>query len=502
MANTFYRPIVVSLAVGLLATACTVGPNYKKPPVTVPPAFKEAAPPAVVAAAASQLAPAQPRDAVARGKWWETFGDGQLNGLEEQVAVSNQTIAQAEARFRAARAAVLGARSGQFPTVTAGAATTRSRASSSRSIVRQTLPGLTVTDYQLPIDASWEVDLWGRVRRGVESSVATAQASAADVATAILSMQSDLALDYFQMRGLDAEKQLLDSTVDGYGKALQLTILRHNQGVSSGVDVAQAETQVATVRAQSTDLGVSRAQFEHAIAVLTGRPPSAFTLAASDAGILPPAIPVALPAQLLERRPDVAAAERSVAAANAQIGVAKAAYFPTLSLTASGGFESAAISTLLSWPSRFWSLGPSLVQTLVDGGKRRAATEQATFAWEETVAAYRQSVLGAFQDVEDNLAALRILAQEASEQAAAVAAAERSLDLANSRYQGGITTYLEVITAQTAALANQRTAIELLTRRMTASVLLVKALGGGWNVTDLPSPRVIVADQRGAAIQK
>ena len=493
MFNKHSRQAGILAAVAVIAAGCTVGPNYKKPPVTVPPAFKEAAPPEMAAAAASRLKPAQPQDAASRGMWWQVFNDPQLNALEEQVAVSNQTIAQAEARYRAARAAVLGARSGLSPTVTAGASATRSRASSTRSLSGLRLTGLTVNDYQLPVDFSYEIDLWGRVRRSVEASVAGAQASAADVATATLSMQSELALDYFQLCGLDAEKQLLDSTVAGYEKALQLTQLRHDQGVASGVDVAQAETQLATTRAQSTDLGVQRAQFEHAMAVLVGKPPALFDLPASRAGIVPPLIPATLPADLLQRRPDIASAERSVAAANAQIGVAKAAYFPTLGLSASGGLESSALSTLLSWPSRFWSLGPSLVETIFDGGKRRSATEQATAGWEETVAAYRQSVLSAFEDVEDNLAALRILAQEATEQAAAVEAAQRSLDLASSRYQGGITTYLEVITAQTAALANQRSAIELLARRMVASVLLVKALGGGWNVGDLPAPRAVVA---------
>lgn len=459
----------------------------------MPPAFREAAPPEMTAAAAAQLKPAQPLDAASRGKWWEVFNDPQLNALEEQVAVSNQTIAQAEARFRAARAAVLGARSGLFPTVMTGANATRSRASSTRSLSGLRLTGLVINDFQLPVDATYELDLWGRVRRGVEASVASAQASAADVATATLSMQSELALDYFQLRGLDAEKQLLDSTATAYDKALQLTVARHNQGVVSGVDVAQAETQLATTRAQSTDLGVSRAQFEHAIAVLVGKPPAALSLALSSAAVAPPAVPAMLPADLLQRRPDIASAERNVAAANAEIGVAKAAYFPTLGLSASGGLESSVISTLLTWPSRFWSLGPQLVETLFDGGKRRAATAQATAGWEETVAGYRQTVLSAFQDVEDNLAALRILSQEATEQEAAVDASRRSLDLANSRYQGGITTYLEVITAQTTALANQRTAIDLLTRRMTASVLLVKALGGGWSASDLPGRAAIVA---------
>ncbi len=493
MSTSTGRWALLLTTVTLVTAACTVGPNYRKPPVTVPPVFKEAAAPAVEAAAATQLKPAQPRDTTPRGKWWEVFRDPILNGLEDQVAVSNQTIAQAEARFRSARAAVLGARSGLFPTVTAGASATRSKASATRSLSGLRLTGVAINDFQLPIDATYEVDLWGRVRRGVESSVANAQALAADVATATLSMQTELAIDYFDLRGADAQKQLLDSTVAGYERALQLTVLRHNQGVASGVDVAQAQTQLETVRAQSTDLGVSRAQFEHAIAVLVGKPPALFALQPSDAGLIPPGVPTLLPAQLLERRPDIAAAERSVASANAQIGVAKAAYFPSLGITASGGLESSAISTLLSWPSRFWSLGPSLVETVFDGGKRRSATEQATAGWQESVAAYRQTVLGAFQDVEDNLSALRILATEATQQAAAVEAAQRSLDLAAARYQGGITTYLEVITAQNAALANQRTAIDLLTRRMTASVLLVKAVGGGWDVSDLPTPKAIVA---------
>jgi NodT family efflux transporter outer membrane factor (OMF) lipoprotein len=509
--DTDGRHAGVLAAIALVVAGCTVGPNYKKPPVTVPPAFKEAATPEMTSAAASQLAPAQPQDATSRGQWWSVFNDPQLDGLEQQVALSNQTVAQAAARFAAARAAVLGARSGLYPTVTAGASATRSQGSASRvitgaaassgssvgtttgsgSTAGRQAAAVTVTGYQLPIDFTYELDLWGRVRRGVEASIASAQASAADLATATLSMQSELALDYFQVRGLDAEKQLLDSTVAGYVKALQLTQLRHNQGIASGVDVAQAETQLATVRAQSTDLGVQRAQFEHAIAVLVGKPPALFALPASQAAIIPPAVPSMLPAQLLQRRPDIAAAERTVAAANAQIGVAKAAYFPTVGISASGGLASSTLSTLLSWPSRFWSLGPSLVETVFEGGRRRSATLQATAGWEETVAAYRQTVLSAFEDVEDNLAASRILGQEVTEQAAAVEAAQRALDLANSRYQGGITTYLEVITAQAAALSNERAAIQLLTRRMVADVLLVKAIGGGWNVSDLPAARAV-----------
>ena len=472
--------------IGLLAASCAVGPEYRKPPVETPAAFKEAPP--------GDWKTAEPRDGLLRGKWWEIFGDPQLNALEEQVAVSNQTLAQAEAQFRGARAAVQGARSGLFPTVTAGASVTNSRASGSRtSTVTGTSRSDTATIYQVPIDLSYEFDVWGRVRREIEANVANAQASAADVEAVRLSLQTELAIDYFQLHGLDEQRQLLDSTVAAYERAFQITTKRHDQGVSSGADVAQAQTQLETTRAQAIDLGVARAQLEHAIAILTGKPPSELTIASAPIGVTPPEIPVALPAELLERRPDIAAAERRMAAANAEIGVARAAYFPSLTLGASGGFEASTISKLFSLPNRFWSLGPALVATVFDGGRRRAVTAQAEAAYDANVAAYREGVLTAFQNVEDNLVALRILAEEATQQAAATAAAERSLELARTRYTGGITSYLEVITAQNAALANERAAVDLRVRQMTASVNLVKALGGGWSASELPAAGSLVS---------
>ncbi len=470
--------------IGLLAAACAVGPNYKKPPVETPAAFKEQPP--------ENWKTAEPKDGVLRGKWWEIFGDPQLNALEEQVAVSNQTLAQAEAQFRGARAAVQAARAGLFPTVTAGAAVTNSRVSVSRTATGTTRTG-TVTIYQAPVDLSYEFDLWGRVRREIEANVANAQASAADVEAVRLSLETELAIDYFQLHGLDEQRQLLDTTVADYERAFEITTKRHDQGVSSGADVAQAQTQLESARAQAIDLGVARAEFEHAIAILAGKPPSDLTIAPAPINVAPPAIPVALPAELVERRPDVAAAERRMAAANAEIGVARAAYFPSLTLGASGGLESSTLTKLFSLPSRFWSLGPALVATVFDGGRRRAATAQAEAAYDANVAAYRESVLAAFENVEDNLAALRILDAEATQQAAATAAAERAMKLARTRYTGGITSYLEVIAAQNAALNNQRAAVDVRVRQMTASVNLVKALGGGWSVEDLPVAGALVS---------
>jgi NodT family efflux transporter outer membrane factor (OMF) lipoprotein len=481
--------LLVCLA--LLATACLVGPNYKTPSTDVPAAFKEQPPPGV---APGDWKPAQPQDAAHRGKWWEIFGDASLNALEEQVAVSNQTLAQAEAQFRGARAAVKEARAGLFPTVTAGASVTNSRAGAGRATSTSGTAGNgTTTVYQVPIDVSYEADVWGRVRRLIEANVATAQASAADVETMRLSLQAELAADWFQLHGLDQQRQLLDSAIAGYEKTLQINVNRHNQGVASGADVAQAETQLETTRAQAIDLGVERSQLEHAIAILTGKPPAELTIAVAPLTVPPPAIPVELPGELLQRRPDIAAAERRVAAANAQIGVATAAYFPSLTLSASGGFASSTLATLFSLPNRFWSIGPQLLATVFDAGRRRAVTAQAQAAYDANVAAYRESVLTAFQNVEDNLAALRILSDEATQQAAAVAAAERSLTLAQNRYNGGITSYLEVVTAETAALANERTAVDIASRRLVASVNLVKALGGGWNSSDLPSAGSLVS---------
>jgi len=460
----------------LAAAACTVGPQYKRPSTEMPSGFKEQPP--------AGWKTAQPNDSMKRGAWWELFGDPALNALEEQVSVSNQSLAQAEAQFRGARAAVAAARAGLFPTVTAGAQVTRSYSGAGRSASGSQSGATTV--YQVPVDFTYEADVWGRVRRTIEENAAAAQASAADVETIRLSLQAELAVDYFQLHGLDEQKRLLDTTVADYATALKITGNRHDQGVASGADVAEAQTQLETARAQAIDLGVSRTQLEHAIAILTGKAPVDLTIPAGPIAVAPPVVPLALPSELLERRPDIAAAERRVAAANAQIGVATAAYYPSLTLNASGGFASSTLGTLFSLPNRFWSLGPQLLATLFDGGRRRAAVAQAEAGYDAQVAAYRESVLTAFQNVEDNLGALRLLADESVQQTAAVAAAEKSLALTRNRYSAGIATYLEVITAENAAYANQRTAVDLRVRQMTASVNLIKALGGGWSVAEMP----------------
>ncbi len=465
-------PLVV---IGLLAAGCAVGPTYRRPEASMP-SRAPALPP-------EGFKTAQPQDEVLRGRWWEIFADPKLNALEDQIDVSNQNIAQAEAQFRVARAIARGLRGDLFPTVSVGAAVTRS-SGSRRAGAAAPIAG---TVYELSGDVSYEVDLWGRVRRSIEAGVANAQAAAADLETVRLTIHAELASDYFQLRGIDAETDLLESSIAAYGKALQLTINRHDQGVVSGVDVAQAETQLETTRAAATELKLARAQLEHAIATLLGKPAQDFSLERLPLASPPPAVPEVIASQLLERRPDVAAAERRVAAANAQIGVAQAAYFPTLSLSASGGYAGSEIAHLISLPNRFWSIGASLLETLFSGGKRRAAVELAKAAYDVNVAVYREQVLTAFQEVEDNLTSLSFLTEEAAQQGAASEAALRLLALSENRYQGGITSYLEVVIAQTAALSSQRSLVELQTRRMTTSVTLVKAVGGGWRESDLPS---------------
>ena len=475
----------------VLLTSCTVGPDYIRPAVEVPGAYKEM----------EGWKVAQPGDDAIRGAWWEVFGDPLLNELEAQVDISNQNVAQAEAQFRQARAAVQAARAAYFPQVTIGASFTRSLASSeapgatstTTSSSKSTQKPVSVTttpspisNFNLPADASWEPDLWGRVRRSVEASRASAQASAADLETTRLLVQSELAQDYFQLRTLDALKQLLETTVVAYQKFLELTKNRYASGVASRADVLQAETQLKTTQAQAIDIGVQRAQMEHAIALLVGRPAPVFSISAMPLGSIPPAIPVGLPSGLLERRPDIAGAERRMAAANAQIGVAVAAYYPTVTLSASGGFEASSLTKWLSWPSRFWSVGPSVSETVFDGGLRHAQTAQARAAYDATVASYRETVLTGFQEVEDNLASLRILEEEAGVQGEAVKASEQSLTVINNQYKAGTVSYLNVLVAQTVALNNQIAAINILGRRMTAAALLIKALGGGWSISALP----------------
>ncbi len=469
---------VTLMLVGLsvLLTGCAVGPRYAKPDAPAPPAYKEVPP---------NWKAAQPSDQAAKGKWWELFQDAQLNALEEQINVSNQTLRAAQAQFEQARAAVRINRSAEFPDVTSGISGTRSKLSKNRPNGRLS-PTTTYTDLQLPVDASYEVDLWRRVRKTVEAARANAQASAADLENVSLSLHAELASDYFQLRALDAETQLLNSTVAAYEKALELTRNRYSGGIASQVDVAQAETQLETTRAQAVDLGVQRAQFEHAIAVLTGQPASTFAVGVAQQVSAPPVVPPGVPSELLERRPDVAGNERRMAAANAQIGIARAAYFPTITLSASGGFEGTSITNWFNGPSAFITAGASAIGTVFDAGRRKAVNDQARAAYDQSVATYRETVLGAFQEVEDSLAALRLLEDEAKTQDAAVASAQHSLALSTNRYKGGVATYLEVITAQSIALTDQRVAVEISGRRMAASVSLIKALGGGWNATDLP----------------
>jgi NodT family efflux transporter outer membrane factor (OMF) lipoprotein len=473
---------LVALAAPLmLLTACTVGPDYVRPTAEAPAAFKEM----------DGWKQAQPRDQEIKGKWWEAYNDPLLNSLEEQVNISNQNLAQAEAQYRQARALVQSARAGYFPTVSASASESRSRASSSFSStqLQSTNPvtrGIT-NNYLLTLDAVWELDVWGRVRRTVESNEANAQASAADLEAARLSAHAELAQNYFQLRALDTQKQLFDDSVAAYEKNLQLTQNQYAAGIVAKADVILAQTQLKSTQAQAIDVGVQRAQLEHAIALLIGKPASVFSIAPAPLTATLPAVPIGVPSELLERRPDVAAAERLVAAANAQIGVAIAAYFPSLTLSASGGYQSSSWSNWLTLPSRFWAVGPALAETLFDGGLRRAQTEQARAAYDGNVAAYRQTVLTGFKEVEDNLAALRILEQEAEVQDEAVQFARQTVALTTNQYKAGTVNYLNVTVVQAAALNNERTAVDILNRRLVASVLLIKALGGGWNSSDLTS---------------
>ncbi len=475
-----HKTILSLMALALLG-ACTVGPNYVRPAADTPAAFKEM----------EGWKTAQPRDQELRGKWWETFNDPLLNELERQVSISNQNLVQSAAQFRQARALVQSARAGFLPTVSGGASVTRGQSSSNLGNQNQAFVQSSrspSTSYSLSLDAVWEADLWGRVRRTVESNEAGAQASAADLEALRLSIQAELAQNYFQLRALDAQKQLFDDTIAAYQRSLTLTQNQYTAGVVAKVDVIQAQTQLKTTQAQALDIGVQRAQLEHAIALLIGKPASTYSLAVAPLTASPPALPVGIPSSLLERRPDIAAAERRMAAANAQIGVAEAAYYPSLTLSASGGFQSSSFSNWLTAPSRFWSLGPALAQTLFDGGLRRAQTDQAIATYDANVAGYRQTVLTGFKEVEDNLAALRILEEEAAIQDEAVQNARQSVALTTNQYKAGLVSYLNVVTVQATALANERTAVDVLNRRLAASVLLIKALGGGWNASDLATP--------------
>ena len=460
-------------AVALMLAGCMVGPDYVRPTAPTPTAFKEMA----------DWKVAQPRDDAPRGAWWDAFDDQDLDALMRQVDLSNQTIAAAAARMREAQAATQAARAALFPVVTGNAAAARSgRAAGTPT--GSSVPTV-ANSYNVAVDINWEIDLWGGVRRGVESSTAAAQASAADLAAATLSAQALLAQDYLLLRVQDAQIELLKDTVAGYEKSLQLTRNQYAAGIIARGDVAQAEAQLKSTQAQVLDARITRAQLEHAIAVVVGKPPAELAIAPRPLTATFPAIPVALPSELLERRPDVAAAERRAAAANAQIGVAQAAFFPSLSLSAVGGVQNSALGNLLSLPSRYWALGAALAQTIFDAGLRSAQKEQAIATYDETVANYRSTVLTAFAEVEDNLAALTLLEQEAAVQDEAVKAARESAAIATNQYKAGTASYLAVVVLQAAELNSERAALAILARRLTASVALIKAVGGGWNAESL-----------------
>jgi NodT family efflux transporter outer membrane factor (OMF) lipoprotein len=473
-------PAATLLTLLLVLAGCAVGPHYKRPSAAAPPAFKEQPPANFKEAEAAGWKQSQPGDAYSKGRWWELYNDAALNALEEQVGVSNQNVLQAEAQYRQAKAAVSVARAALLPVVTADPAANVGGPGNRKS-------------FNLPFNIAWEPDLWGNIRRGVTASAATAQSLAASVGNARLLYQAELAQDYFGLHGNDTEAELLTRTEASYKEYLTLTQNRFSAGIASDLDVAQAEAQLYAVQSQVMDLGVERAALEHGIAILTGKAPAELAIPPVTLTTSPPPVPLGVPSELLERRPDIAGAERQVAAANEQIGIAMAAFYPNLSLTASAGVESSSLAKWFTLPSRFWSVGPQLAQTLFDAGRRRGVVAEQRAAYDVTVAAYRETVLTAMQQVEDNLAALRILAEEADKVRQTVQAAHRALDISSAQYRSGTAGYLTVITSQATLLSADVTAVTLLTRRLTASVLLIEALGGGWNASQLPAKQDVMA---------
>ena len=460
------RPLTLaSLATVALLNGCSLGPDFQRPEVAVPTAFSEA----------KGWKTAEPQDQSPPSAWWELYGDPILNDLIKQVEVSNQNVLAAEAQYRQAQALVSGSRAAWFPTLGSSVSATRGQGTSGSTIS----PGAaTKNTDRISLTSAWELDVWGRISRTVEANTESAKASAGDIAAARLSAQATLAQSYLQLRISDAQLRLLTDTLTAYQRSYDITRNRYQAGVASQADVAQAETQLRTTQAQSIDLGVQRAQFEHAIAILIGKLPSEFRIVAIDGIPRLPEIPLVVPSSLLERRPDVAAAERRAAAANAQIGVAQAAFFPSLTLSASGGYQNSSFTDIISTPYRFWSLGPTLALTLFDAGARSAVKEQAVATFDKSVASYRQTVLTAFQEVEDNLAALTVLAEEKEVQKAATKAANQFQTLTNNQYLAGTVSFLNVATAQAAALSAERSSLDLVNRQFVASVALLKALGG------------------------
>jgi NodT family efflux transporter outer membrane factor (OMF) lipoprotein len=470
--------LLLPLLFVLALAGCNIGPKYKRPDAPITPAFKEQ-PPADFKEAQGWK-PGQPADDRLKGKWWEIYNDPDLNALEELVSINNQNVLVAEAQYRQARDAVRIARAALSPTITAAPAATETSSGVA-------FAGRATTTYAFPVNLSYTVDLWGSIRHSVAGAAAQAQSQAANLENLRLLYQADVALDYFSLHGLDGDIDLLARAAKSYEEYVQLTRNRFAGGVASDLDVAQAEAQLYAAQTQLVDFGVARAQLEHAIAVLTGRPPAALTVTGKLLTAAPPPVPVAVPSVLLERRPDIAINERLMAAANEQIGIAKAAFFPTLSLAATAGAESYDFTTWISWPSRLFSVGPTLAEIIFDAGRRRAQVAQTLDAYDATVAAYRQTVLTAFQQVEDQLSTLRVLADELTSVENSVKSAERALTLSTAQYRAGTTSYLTVITAQAVALSAERTQVDLLTRRLTASVQLIQALGGGWDATQLPT---------------
>jgi NodT family efflux transporter outer membrane factor (OMF) lipoprotein len=443
---------------------CAVGPDYRRPAVDAP-AFKEA----------GNWKPAEPSEQLPRGKWWESFDDPALNGLEDRIEISNNTLHLAEAQYREAQAAVTIATSARFPSIDGTASAQRSK-----TAARGNTSPEPQNSFGAGLAANWEIDLWGRVRRSVETGRATADASAADLESVRLSLHATLAQTYFSLRVADTEQELYARTIEDFTRSLQMTQNRYAQGVDTRADVAAAATELKTAQAQAIDLSLTRAQLEHALAILLGQPPASFSLATAELSLSPPPVPALIPSQLLERRPDIAAAERRLAAASAGIGVVQSGYFPTLSLSGSGGYQGSGFSNLFSAPQEIWSLGASALAPLFNAGRVRAGVAQARAFYEENLSSYRQTVLSAFQEVEDNLAATRILANEAAVQGEAVSAARQSATITLNRYKAGTVSYLDVVTAQSAQLNTERTAADLLGRRLNASVTLLKAAGGDW----------------------
>jgi NodT family efflux transporter outer membrane factor (OMF) lipoprotein len=472
----------------LSLAGCMVGPKYKVPamPSPPPPAYKEASPDTYKETA--DWRHATPADAAIRGAWWTVFNDPELSILEPQVETANQTLKAADANLRAARANIRVQNANRYPTIGTNTMVQGVRDSANQPYFNASEANNGDANLVLPLQVNYEVDLWGRIRRSIAAAKEESQATAADRQNVLLSLQAEVAFDYFELRSADAEQKLLNDTVVQYQEALRVTSNRFNGGISPKSDVTQAQTQLQAAKVQAADVAVQRAQFEHAIAILIGQAPASFSLppAPIPVDLMPPVIPPGLPSELLERRPDIAAAERRIAAANEQIGIARAAYFPTLSLSALGGLQSTALTSLFNSSSFFYTLGPTLGQTFFDAGRRRGLSEEAIAGYEQNAANYRQSVLTAYQQVEDNLVALRVLSDEAQQQRQATASAQESERIFNNRYVGGVDTYLQVITAQTTALNNERNDIDILRRRMDATVLLIKVLGGGWDRTQLP----------------